>query len=298
MSAALPIIAKLLYSEDEEVLIDVCWALAHLSHTKDEQIQVIVESGVCRRLVELLLHSSTNIQAPALRSVGNIVTGDDVQTQVVINCSVLPALLSLLGSNKENLRKEACWVVSNITAGTTAQIHAVMEANMIPPLIHILSTADIKTRREACWAIVNATSGGLNKPEQIQYLVSQGCIKPLCDVLTIMDNRLILIALDGLENILKVGAMNSRNDPNGLNRYALYIEECGGLDIINSLQNHENAQIYKKAFSIIEAFFNDDDDVADQMDDAAAINNQNNHNEFQFQSNVNLPQGGFQFGQS
>ncbi|CAO3621839.1 unnamed protein product [Cunninghamella blakesleeana] len=296
MSTALPIIAKLLYSDDEEVLTDVCWALAHLSHTKEEQIQVIVESGICRRLVELLLHSSTNIQAPALRSVGNIVTGDDVQTQVIINCSALPALSSLLGSNKENIRKEACWVISNITAGTTTQIHAVMEANMIPPLIHILSTADIKTRREACWAIVNATSGGLNKPEQIQYLVSQGCIKPLCDVLATMDNRLILIALDGLENILKVGAMNSRNDPNGLNGYALYIEECGGLDAIHNLQNHENAQIYKKSFGIIEAFFNDDDaDVPDQIDNAATLNNQNG---FQFQSNVNLPQGGFQFGQS
>ncbi len=62
------------------------------------------------------------MQTPSLRTVGNIVTGDDVQTQVIINCNVLSALSALLSSPKEGIRKEACWTISNITAGTTAQI--------------------------------------------------------------------------------------------------------------------------------------------------------------------------------
>ena len=37
---------------------------------------------MCQRLVELLIHSSPAVQTPALRTVGNIVTGDDLQTQV------------------------------------------------------------------------------------------------------------------------------------------------------------------------------------------------------------------------
>jgi hypothetical protein len=60
-----------------------------------------------------------------LRTIGNIVTGDDVQTQVVLNCNVLPALLSLLSSPKEGIRKEACWTISNITAGTVAQVQVI-----------------------------------------------------------------------------------------------------------------------------------------------------------------------------
>jgi hypothetical protein len=67
------------------------------------------------------------VQTPALRTVGNIVTGDDVQTQVIINCNALSALLSLLSSPKEGIRKEACWAISNITAGTSQQIQ-------VPPL--------------------------------------------------------------------------------------------------------------------------------------------------------------------
>ena len=52
------------------------------------------------------MHASTSVQTPALRSVGNIVTGDDVQTQIIINCGSLPALLSLLGSSKDGIRNE------------------------------------------------------------------------------------------------------------------------------------------------------------------------------------------------
>ena len=69
----------------------------------------MIEAGVCRRLVELLMHHSPSVQTPALRTVGNIVTGDDLQTQIIINFSALPCLLSLLSSQKKGIRKEACW---------------------------------------------------------------------------------------------------------------------------------------------------------------------------------------------
>jgi importin subunit alpha-6/7 len=38
-------------------------------------VQAVIESGVCQRLVELLMHQSPSVQTPALRTVGNIVTG-------------------------------------------------------------------------------------------------------------------------------------------------------------------------------------------------------------------------------
>ncbi|EEH04291.1 importin alpha subunit [Histoplasma capsulatum G186AR] len=269
---ALPILAKLVYMLDDEVLIDACWAISYLSDGSNDKIQAVIEAGIPRRLVELLMHASTSVQTPALRSVGNIVTGDDVQTQVIINCGALPALLSLLSSTKDGIRKEACWTISNITAGNSTQIQAVIDANIIPPLINLLSNGDFKTRKEACWAISNATSGGLQKPDQIRYLVSQGCIKPLCDLLACPDNKIIQVALDGLENILKVGEMDKEAAQMGepsVNRYALFIEEAGGMEKIHDCQNNANEEIYMKAYNIIERYFSDEDETGADIDELA-----------------------------
>ena len=286
-------LAKLVYSLDDEVLIDACWAISYLSDGANDKIQAVIEAGIPRRLVELLTHASTSVQTPALRSVGNIVTGDDVQTQIIINCSALTALLHLLGSSKDGIRKEACWTISNITAGNSIQIQAVMDARIIPPLINLLSNGDFKTRKEACWAISNATSGGLQKPDQIRYLVQQGCIKPLCDLLACPDNKIIQVALDGLENILKVGDMDKEApdapDPT-VNHFALFIEEAGGMEKIHECQNNVNEEIYMKAFNIIGKYFSDEEEEGVVMSQGGDQEN------FGFQqAQQQQQQGGFNF---
>ncbi|KAK5265811.1 Importin subunit alpha-1 [Exophiala xenobiotica] len=292
---ALPVLSKLVYMLDDEVLIDACWAISYLSDGSNDKIQAVIEAGIPRRLVELLMHASTSVQTPALRSVGNIVTGDDVQTQVIINCGALAAVLSLLSSQKDGIRKEACWTISNITAGNSTQIQAVVDAGIIPPLIHLLSNGDFKTRKEACWAISNATSGGLQKPDQIRYLVSQGCIKPLCDLLACPDNKIIQVALDGLENILKVGEMDkeaadARAPEAQVNRYALFIEEAGGMEKIHDCQNNANEEIYMKAYNIIERYFSDEEDAGADIEELAPQANATG-----FTLGTNQPQGQFNF---
>ncbi|KAH7866499.1 hypothetical protein Vadar_021214 [Vaccinium darrowii] len=222
---ALPALQRLIHSNDEEVLTDACWALSYLSDGTNDKIQAVIDSGVCPRLVELLLHHSSSVVIPALRTVGNIVTGDDMQTQCIINHQALPCLMNLLtGNYKKSIKKEACWTISNITAGKKEQIQAVIEANIIGPLVHLLQNAEFEIKKEAAWAISNATSGGSH--EQIKYLVSQACIKPLCDLLVCPDPRIITVCLEGLENILKVGEADKNLGRTGdANLYAQMIDD-------------------------------------------------------------------------
>ncbi|KAH7676484.1 Importin subunit alpha protein [Dioscorea alata] len=257
---ALPALERLIHSNDEEVLTDACWALSYLSDGTNDKIQAVIEAGVCPRLVELLLHPSPSVLIPALRTVGNIVTGDDVQTQYIINHQALPCLLNLLTHNhKKSIKKEACWTVSNITAGNKEQIQAVISAEIIGPLVHLLQTAEFDIKKEAAWAISNATSGGTH--EQIKYLVSQGCIKPLCDLLVCPDPRIVTVCLEGLENILKVGEAEKNLGASGdVNIYAQMIDDAEGLEKIENLQSHDNTEIYEKAVKILETYWLEEED--------------------------------------
>ena len=76
---------------------------------------------------------------------------------------------------------------------------------------------------------------------------------------------------------------------------AAMVEECGGLDKIESLQNHENVEIYKLAYEIIEQYFSDDGE------EDAALAPQATAEGFQFGADATggdgaeAPAGGFQF---
>ncbi|KAG6482813.1 hypothetical protein ZIOFF_059452 [Zingiber officinale] len=287
---ALPALERLIHSTDEEVLTDACWALSYLSDGTNDKIQTVLEAGVCLRLVELLLHPSPSVLIPALRTVGNIVTGDDVQTQYVINHQALPCLLNLLTHNhKKSIKKEACWTISNITAGNKDQIQAVIVAGIIGPLVHLLQTAEFDIKKEAAWAISNATSGGTH--DQIKYLVSQGCIKPLCDLLICPDPRIVIVCLEGLENILKIGeAEKNSGSTGGVNLYAQMIDEAEGLEKIENLQSHDNTEIYEKAVKILETYWLEEEDEAMPTGDAAAQAG------FTFENDQNkVPPGPFNF---
>ena len=100
------------------------------------------------------------------------------------------------------MQKEAAWALSNITAGTQTQIQSVINADLVPLLVHVLTVGELRVQKEAAWAVTNYTSGA--STDQVLYLVQCQILKPMCDLLTAKDAKLLKVLLDGLINILMV----------------------------------------------------------------------------------------------
>lgn len=150
------------------------------------------------------------------------------------------------------LFKEAVWFLSNITAGTKSQVQSVIDANLIPQVIHLLAKGDLATKREAAWCINNLSLSG--KREQVAYVLQQGVLQPFCNLLSVDDPQILVVVLDGISNILKMASQNEDD----IDILTTQVEECGGLDKIENLQNHPNEEIYKLAFDIIDRYFSDE----------------------------------------
>jgi hypothetical protein len=276
---ALKYLSHLLYFKDEDILQDACWALSYMSDGPSERLNDVVKANIGKNIVKLLAHPSSLVQTAALRVIGNIVTGDDTQTQYIINLEVLPKLKNLLRSDKLSLVREACWTISNIAAGNHLQIQAIIKEDIFPRIIALLYFQELEILREAIWSISNSTSSG--NPEQIRYLVNIGLLEPFCSLLTYNDAKIVIVVLEGIENILKAGKREVGDTFE--NPYVSQIEEIKGIEKIEDLQKHKNMDIYNKAVYILETYFQAEDDIIGPFNpDEHSFNFSGNLEEYKF----------------
>jgi hypothetical protein len=100
----------------------------------------------------------------------------------------------------------------------------------------------------------NVATGGMH--EQVFALVkNHACVAPLCGLLDVRDAKILQVALDALEAMLKCDHKSS-----GLLQVPAMVDEADGLDKLEALQEHENQAVYEKAVRLIETYFGSDED--------------------------------------
>ena len=93
----------------------------------------------------------------------------------------------------------------------------------------------------------------------IQQVINAGVVPRFVEFLTNWhllhkpDVRIISVALEGIENILKCGQRNLNAD--GINPFVAVVEMAQGVDRIGNLQRHENYKMYYMAVKILKSYF-------------------------------------------
>uniref|UniRef100_A0A4W5QMW8 Karyopherin alpha 4 (importin alpha 3) n=1 Tax=Hucho hucho TaxID=62062 RepID=A0A4W5QMW8_9TELE len=64
----LPALCVLIHHTDVNILVDTVWALSYLTDAGNEQIQMVIDSGIVPNLVPLLSHQEVKVQLPQIPS--------------------------------------------------------------------------------------------------------------------------------------------------------------------------------------------------------------------------------------
>jgi hypothetical protein len=150
---ALPALTHLLAkSNDPDTIVDACWALSYISDGDNDRILAVVQQNIVPTLITMMDSDQTNQIIPALRTIGNIVSGCDQCTQAVVNGGFLPAAAQLLSHAKKGIRKETCWALSNIAAGSHGQLQTLMSCpGVVPGILEALSaSSEWEVRISSC----------------------------------------------------------------------------------------------------------------------------------------------------
>ncbi|KAJ7956509.1 Importin subunit alpha [Quillaja saponaria] len=135
--------------------------------------------------------------------------------QVVIDLDILERLVLLLNHGPAYLADPLLETVGNMLRGSDSQIQV--------SLVFVIEQVLLPNESMLCFSLWIV----------LKYLVNQGCIEALHDLLTCQDRRTLIRCLDGLKNILKAGQSQKIN---GVNPYAQMIDAIDGFPIIENLQ--------------------------------------------------------------
>ena len=73
-------------------------------------------------------------------------------------------------------------------------------------------------------------------------------------------DKIVIIALKGLYNILNSAEQFQLNDESQQNKFIVELEKLNGINRLEDLQNHPNEKIYENTLKILEAFFDSEED--------------------------------------
>eukprot|EP01017_Pseudomicrothorax_dubius_P030515 TRINITY_DN3818_c0_g1_i1.p1 TRINITY_DN3818_c0_g1~~TRINITY_DN3818_c0_g1_i1.p1 ORF type:complete len:482 (-),score=99.09 TRINITY_DN3818_c0_g1_i1:183-1628(-) len=238
--------------ENPEVLGDCIWALTYFSEAK-ERIPFIIEAGTIPKLVNHLRKPQLSILIPALRVIGNILLGSQEQCEYVLENGILPYYDELIKHPNKAIQREICWSISNLVTSQKVIEELIQFPDIIKTLMKILESEAIDLRQEVLWTFRNIfKNGSINAIDQV---VNGDFFEIIKSILQEGHHDHKCIALEAiyylLETTRRFGRIGTVYD---------VLESVGIVKVLEDLQGNPSMNIYAKAVTIIENFYNTEEE--------------------------------------
>lgn len=254
---ATPHLCHFLQSNNADIQLNSCWALAFLTDgSKKRVLQMLEDAGVLRLVASFLKEDGRpSLVLGALRILCNFSYGSHRYIEIIFDSNILEDISRLLRVMEgKDVRIEACFLLSSIIAegGNFSQVDRYMKAmvhsqNLVQILLELIQDAHIDLKVEALWVIGNIAEVAGDK--DLQILIKMGIIPALCHLnIEFLDNKTIIMILDSIGHILSLGGGSKA-----------IMHECGGVEMIEDLQMHKSDEVYRTASSLIDKYFGGDD---------------------------------------
>ncbi|XP_023555484.1 importin subunit alpha-3 [Octodon degus] len=256
-------------------LRNVTWVMVNLCRHKDPPPPMETIQEILPALCVLIHHTDVNILVDTVWALSYLTDAGNEQIQMVIDSGIVPHLVPLLSHQEVKVQTAALRAVGNIVTGTDEQTQVVLNCDALSHFPALLTHPKEKINKEAVWFLSNITAGN---QQQVQAVIDANLVPMIIHLLDKGDFGTQKEAAWAISNL----TISGRKDQ---------VKECGGLEKIEQLQNHENEDIYKLAYEIIDQFFSSDDIDEDPSLVPEAIQG----GTFGFNSSANVPTEGFQF---
>ncbi|KAJ8533977.1 hypothetical protein K7X08_007301 [Anisodus acutangulus] len=255
-------IVRNLKKGDDELATEVAWVIVYLTALSNVATTILAKSNLVQVLVEILaMSSSLQLLIPVLRSLGNLVAGDNHITNVLvagheITDNAIQALVKCLKSEHRILKKEAAWVLSNIAAGSVEHKRLIYSSEAMQLLLNLLSTAAFDIKKEVAYVLGNicvAPAEGSGRPnvilDHLVNLVRGGCLTGFVVLVRSADVEAAKLGLQFIELVL-------RGMPNG--EGPKLVEREDGIDAMERYQFHENEELRCMANELVDKYFGEE----------------------------------------
>lgn len=250
-----------LAQEKEDVITNGCWICEEVSNKGE--VEIVLSTGVLGKLMELLVAPSPCIVTPVLRTVGNIVAGNDAQTQMVLEQELLQKLHALINHSERSIRKDTIWCLSNITAGTVGQTLQVVQHPIMTKVMHHTKDIDMDLRREATYTVANVFC--VFSFGQMKEFSMTSVLDALTQSLDYNDAELLKVTLEALKNLLE------KEQGAGEKEVRSRFDQLDGQTALEKLMMHPNKEVYDQVSGLIHDLFDSDEVPRPSIDSTPPI---------------------------